>query len=172
MPTAEQIEKAKRDALLARGVIINHYATIEYCLDELLFRLRRCEEYAPAFTKARIPNEVSEKIDLADEVLARPGRLFAYADDIIAALDALQEYTLIRHLAAHGMMTIQVTDEGATMTLEKFSQEKTQLGQHRIVMDAGAVAFTTARLSLYARTALNLIRNASAAADLPRLDEP
>ena len=163
----ERIEKAKRDAILTRGIILNHYAAVEFSLDELLLRMRLCDEYQAAFGSKRLPSEVAEKIDLADSVLTLPGRMYDLADDLIEALDALREYTTLRHLAAHGMLTVTVDSTGATMTLQKYRHEKTRLGQERITMTADQVGFITTKLSLYARTALTMIRDACTKGNLP-----
>jgi hypothetical protein len=161
--------RLKRWALLTRGVIINHYACVEFALDELLYRCRLCPEYRSKF-KRRLPFKVEEKIALAATLVGLDGRLRSWRGDLEPALAALNEYTGLRNACAHGFLEIRSeSDTGVTvLRLHKFTEDASSLRMDHWELTSEGVEFVTARLSIYAQTLLELL--VAVVAGLPSLD--
>lgn len=161
LPSEEVIEKAKRDGILTRGVVLNHYATVEFALDEVLHRSRLCPDYRDAMPSGRLPREVAKRIGLLERLADLPGPLADLADELKPALRALLEYDDVRHMAAHGLMVITFDEAGVpTLIFRKFRDEKATLFASELTLNQDGVHFMTARLSLYARTVLQLMQRA------------
>lgn len=171
-PHPELVEKTKRDAIMVRGVILNHYAAVEFAVDELLYRCRRTVPYRDQIP-LRLPRPVEDKLSLLRRVLEETGPLDPHAAKLIEALDHLNSFTLYRHLAAHGRLTIEFLESGPTMLLEKFRVVDGQhLGADWVRLDTHDITGFTKSLAGYATSVLNLIELASADARLPTLEEP
>jgi len=164
-------EKAKRDAHLVRGVVLNHYATVEYGVDELLYRCRRYASYRKAIP-LRLPRSMSDKIALVRNVVALPGPLRPFGDNIASALDRLDVFTVHRHLAAHGRLAIEFPESGPVMRLEKFRVKGSELGQDVILLDQQAIHTLTQQLSICAATTTDIIDTAIRESGLASLEEP
>lgn len=94
------------------------------------------------------------------------------------AVDALKEFTEIRHLAAHGLMKIEFKDGVALLSFSKFTQIKaaggggTDFGISTVIMNAFQIKDVTQRLSVCAQHVMQTLGRAVIDADLPDLTEP
>lgn len=172
VPLSEALrEKTKRDAIMVRGVILNHYAAVEFAVDELLYRCRRTVAYRELIP-LKLPRPVDEKLALMGTVLSLPGPLAPHAAKLVEALAHLNDFTKYRHLAAHGRLVLEFPATGPKMLLEKFRVTGGSLGADWVRLDGKDVEHFTQQFAGYASAVLSFLEEASADAGLPTLDEP
>jgi hypothetical protein len=93
-----------RNAHFLRGAIISSYAEVEFLLTDLNMRCRVKPAYAAI--AAGFPYKLESKIARVRQLVAEPGPLTAYADDLLELVDRISAYETSRHFIAHGQMRV------------------------------------------------------------------
>lgn len=138
MSADSETKELIRNAHFLRGAIISSYAEVEFLLTDLNMRCRRLSAYAGIATD--FPYTLESKIARAKELVAAPGPLSEYADDLLALVDRISAYETYRHFMAHGLMVVNTRDTAtaaitfrmyrkAKKTPEEFGEIQTDLDQ-------------------------------------------
>jgi hypothetical protein len=97
-----------RNAHFLRGAIISSYAEVEFLLTDLNMRCRAVPAYAAI--AAGLPYKLESKIVRVRELVAEPGPLTAYADELLELVDRISAYETRRHFIAHGQMRVSTRE--------------------------------------------------------------
>jgi hypothetical protein len=109
-----------RNAHFLRGAIISSYAQVEFLLTDLNMRCRSLPEYAEIASS--FPYKLESKVARAKELVAAPGPLSAYADDLLSLVDRISTYETCRHFIAHGQMVVSTRETAPVLIIFRMYQ--------------------------------------------------
>ena len=101
-----EIEEGQR----LRGWITNSYAQIEFLLGDLILRCRVYSEYSDC--TASLPHGAPDRVKRVRRMLAVPGPISLFADDLTGIIDRFENRHETRNLLAHGFCEYLVTPQG------------------------------------------------------------
>lgn len=101
------------------GWCLNSYGQIEFLFGDVVWHAARLPEYE-AVAKP-FPHGLDNRLDRLGRLLAMPGRLAPYADDLRLLTGRLRHLSESRHLFVHGHCTFVFTKAGdAAMIFRRF----------------------------------------------------
>lgn len=108
-PTDGQKEIIKTAALL-RGTIITSFAQVEFVLADFAVKCERFPEYKLLIKK--FPYRLEDRIKAVQALIAAPGPLAAYREEIQLLINRILKFEEMRHFLAHGCLIVKVSGEG------------------------------------------------------------
>ena len=143
-------------AALVRGAIITSYAQVEAFLLDLVMRVRVRPDYAGVYDK--FPYRLEDRIKAVRKIMAHPGLLHAYRDDMEALVDGLLPFEEIRHMMAHGLQTITFQHPGEhTLTYRLYRPGKGgKIEAGVMVTDLAQLGNATLKIARYSNEVVEL----------------
>lgn len=118
------VDEDPRAAIIAQmvndlGWCLNSYGQIEYLFGDIIWHAASMDEYRA--TALPFPNGLSDRAKRLRKLLAQPGRLDPYAQNIGLLIGRLEQLSEPRHLFVHGHTTFVYTSSGdAGMLFRRF----------------------------------------------------
>lgn len=158
-------------AMLLRGTILNHYAAIEFGLDELLLRLNRKLPYADL--GKRLPPVWEQKVALISDWARIEGPLSKHRADIEELFAVFSTYEEIRHMMAHGQLAkAEWREDGPYLRYFRVRVIKGEIMGGELEFSPPEILYTTRKLAELAQRASRFLHHICEDLDLPHLFDP